>query len=850
MAGFTRVFRSTPALLPIFIGSFAAHGQSVAFPSDSGVVDVTNWSSDPTLLAIPDDGIDDTAAIQAALDAFGGTKAIVYLPDGQYDLSDSLVFNRVSNQALAVRTVLQGQSRDGVVLKLQDNLTRSDGSAFDGAVLTVGDNQPGSGAADYFQNVVRNLTFNIGSGNAGASGLEFNASNQGTARDLKIVSGDGGGKIGLDLGFRDNIGPLLVKSVEVEGFDTGIRSLSQANSKVLEDIVVRNQNVVGLENSSTSTIQVRNFRSENDVTAISNSLPLANGGAGNPGNGRLVLTDAQLLGAGGQSLTSAAIVNANGNSAPQFYARNVEIQNYDIAVSSPQLTGQGNRSIRTDLIEEYWHNGTAGSARRGGAFQLFDNSPDTSLGLAVRETPDSPIDNVNNWVSPLDFGGVPDDGIDDSAAIQAAIDSGARTVYLSNGAWDLHENVVLRGNVERLLGTEADILSTNQALAAGKGRIIIGDGTADTVFVERLAATGAAGPLSPTVKYEHASDRDLVVKHVTGFSYDPGTGERGDVYLEDVNVAGREAIVFKDQNVWARQLNVETFADAGDPDAPEAKVINDGANVWVLGYKTERTGTLVKTINGGATEVLGLYRNGGGLSDANNPAFVTIDSAVSVAGFSVVPGDPGWSVFARETRNGVTVESSTNNEADLYTGFGDDVLWDIRQEIYLDNGDTRGVTLNGDWNESESFPGGFIGENFSFSDDPSASAEYRPDFPVDGEYEVLIRLVGDWFNQDHSGHSALTPITILSEDGTETIIFDQGGFELEDSGLWVSLGAYLFAMGENQGLAIGASLSLDPDFDNIIADGVRFVLVPEPGMAIWILGLLCGLIRRRPAAAV
>ncbi|MEL7088023.1 MAG: hypothetical protein AAGL98_06220, partial [Planctomycetota bacterium] len=455
------------------------------------------------------------------------------------------------------------------------------------------------------------------------------------------------------------------------------------------------------------------------------------------------------------------------------------------------------------------------------------------------------IDNPDNWVSPLDFGGVPDDGVDDSVAIQAAIDSGARTVYLPNGAWDLQENVVLRSNVERLLGTEADLRSTNAALDAGKGRIIIADGTADTVFIERLAATGAAGPLFPTVKYEHASDRDLVVKHVTGFSYDAGDGERGDIYLEDVNVAGREALVFKDQNVWARQLNIETFADAGDPDAPEAKVINDGAKVWVLGYKTERTGTLVKTVNGGATEVLGLYRNGGGLSDENNPAFVTVDSALSVAGFSVVPGDPGWSVFSRETRNGVTLESATNNQADLYAAFDDVALWDIRQEIYLDNGDTRGVTLTGNWNESEAFPGGFLGEDFAFSDDPDASAEYRPDFPVDGEYEVSIRLVGDWFNQDHSGHSAATPVTIRTADGDVLVVVDQGGFGPEDGGLWISLGAYLFAAGEDHGLILGSSLSTNANFDKIIADAVRFSLVPEPGAAVWTAVALCGMVGRR-----
>ena len=44
---------------------------------------------------------------------------------------------------------------------------------------------------------------------------------------------------------------------------------------------------------------------------------------------------------------------------------------------------------------------------------------------------------------------------------------------------------------------------------------------------------------------------------------------------------------FRKQRVWARQLNIENEG---------THLTNDGGDVWVLGYKTERGGTLVHTL--------------------------------------------------------------------------------------------------------------------------------------------------------------------------------------------------------------------------------------------------------------
>ncbi len=52
----------------------AAQTLPIVFPADGGIVDVREHG------AVPDDDGDDTAAIQAALDAYPNGNRIVYLP--------------------------------------------------------------------------------------------------------------------------------------------------------------------------------------------------------------------------------------------------------------------------------------------------------------------------------------------------------------------------------------------------------------------------------------------------------------------------------------------------------------------------------------------------------------------------------------------------------------------------------------------------------------------------------------------------------------------------------------------------------------------------------------------------
>ncbi len=102
--------------------------------------------------------------------------------------------------------MLQGQTRQGVRIRLPDRAAGFGDAATPKAVIWTG-KKP----AQRFRNSIRNLTVDTGKGNPGAIGIQFVANNQGSMRDVTIVSGDGAGVIGLDLGYTDEQGPCLIQ---------------------------------------------------------------------------------------------------------------------------------------------------------------------------------------------------------------------------------------------------------------------------------------------------------------------------------------------------------------------------------------------------------------------------------------------------------------------------------------------------------------------------------------------------------------------------------------------------------------------------------------------------------------
>jgi len=115
----------------------------------------------------------------------------------------------------------------------------------------------------------------------------------------------------------------------------------------------------------------------------------------------------------------------------------------------------------------------------------------------------------------------------------------------------------------------------------------------------------------------------------------------GHLFIEDVTT---DNLKLNEQKLWARQLNIENEG---------THLVNRASDVWVLGYKTERGGTLVETKERGRSEILGGFSyttTAGKLA----PMFVTTDSSI-FAYFSEVcyTGDP-FQTIVNETRGGST----------------------------------------------------------------------------------------------------------------------------------------------------------------------------------------------------
>lgn len=601
--------RRAIGLAAAWLVSAGAVGQEVVFPADAGVVDV----SKPPYNARGDGRTDDTAALQQALADHPNRGSILYLPRGTYVVSDTLKWPHGEEDGAGEKnTILEGQARDTTILRLKDGCSGFDDPAQPRALVWTG-REPGQ----RFRSSVRNLTLDTGKDNPGAIGLQFMASNQGCVRDVTIRSSDGEAHVGLDLTQSPEIGPCLIKNVRILGFGYGIRTAHALGSITIENVGLESQRRFGLVNEG-ACLSVRGLTSRNLVTAVVN--------AGDTGH--IALIDATLSGMRGASDRPAI------NNEAFLYTRNVTTAGYSEAVRDAS-GGRGAEGKRR--LEEFVSHPVE---------NLFPGSPH-SLNLPIKETPEIPWDDLAYWVSPTHFGARPDDNVDDSEAIQKAIDSGKTTVYLPNGYYLIRDTVLLRKNVRRFIGCEATIGVPD---LGGKPAFKIVDGASPFVLFERIQAGYSRTPI-----VENASDRTLVVRdcfNICGQMKGPG-----DVFLEGVSTNPFSSWRFGRQNVWARQLDVESQG---------THIVNEGGQLWILGLKTARAGTLIETTGGGRTEVLG------GLCHATGPAktmpmFVCKEAALSVSiGESAPEGNP-FSILVSETR-GVSTKTLSKGEVPSRAG--------------------------------------------------------------------------------------------------------------------------------------------------------------------------------------
>lgn len=582
------------ALLAAVVLAIAARGENVVFPAGA-VTDLTQ----PPYGAKGDGITDDTTAIQKALDA---RVKLLYLPNGTYLVSSPLRWGKGEK-----RQVLQGQSLEKTIVKLKDAC-----SGFDIPERPLPVVWTGKGPAQRFRNGLRNLTIDTGKGNPGAIGAQFIANNQGTIDTVRIVCGERG-PIGLDLGYTGEQGPCLITHLQVVGFDTGIWTKGGVDSITFEDVSLEGQKVAGFKNEG-EPVFIRGLHSRNAVPAFLNASR----------DSLATLLDSTLTGTGAAQ-DFAAVSNAD-NAA--IFVRNLTTTGYKSAVQN----GGGHRQSPAGAEVAEWLSHPLVAA--------WEGSPPRALGLPIQETPDVPWDEPGDWISVGSFAPKKSESwdargkkhlvVDWTEAIQQAIDSGKTTIYFPKDGVQFVGDVHVRGKARRFIGLENAFGKQNQ------GTWIIEDGDSPVVVFERFDWT-----YSP-VKIRHAAARTLVVKNVIGGEWE--LSGKGDVFFSDV-CTGKIRIA--GNHVWARQLNVEG--------SNEAKIINDGGTLWILGLKTEGDSPQIDSRGGAKTEVLGafVYANS---ARPKQPCFIVTDSSFSATmGEAAIRRGP-FQQLVVETRAGVTKE--------------------------------------------------------------------------------------------------------------------------------------------------------------------------------------------------
>lgn len=563
--------------------------------------------------AVGDGRSDDTAAIQAAISAglgFGNPRKIIYFPEGTYLISESLRW-RLTDGTWSTWLTLMGANRDRTVLKLADRAQGFGDPAAPRAAIVTGSQNSTDGAGNQaFHNFIFDLTVDVGAGNPGADGIDFLANNRGAVRNVVVRAAPDSGNSGISMSRRWP-GPAMIEDVRIVGFARGVQIGRYEYSMTLEDIRLAGQREAGIENQN-NVLSVRHLISENTVPAVRNGVPDQSGGL-------LTLLDSHLRGPTG----AAAALENEGN----MFLRGVHVDGYRNTVRDRGMP----------------HNLPDGDEWTSDSPVTLFGAPPVSVRLPVPDEPPVPTFAADERVGVGAFGAVPDDGLDDTAAIQAALESGNPMVHLAPGVYEVSSSLRVPAKVRVLAGFEASLVASDEIARSDFPAVftVAQDSTNPLIFLQMLFQVP---PLVADV--ERLGSRPIMFRDVH-FNGIPFRGSAGPVFLNDVAGGGADGWDFTaGQRVWARQFNVES---------PGVKITNSGADLWILGLKTERSGTAAETTAGGRTEILGGLFYPVEEVDPDTPALSSRDSVVS-ATFAVSSIEPSrhYRILARVVCGGET----------------------------------------------------------------------------------------------------------------------------------------------------------------------------------------------------
>ena len=588
----------------------------IIYPSDSGMINVTQspYNADPT------GATDSTAAIQAAVQAntgFAPTRTI-YFPVGTYKISSTINCIKAAGTA-DDRMSFQGAGQGLTILKLTDNNANFQSTTAPAGVIHL-NNIAGNSPNDGWQNNVWDMTIDVGAGNPGAIGIDWCACNLATIRDVTVQSSDTNFKGYAGVYCDGWPGPCLIKNVTVTGFNYGIFVRSNQLGVTMDNVTLSKQTLeaplttaYGIYNNGNGVF-MRHVTSNNSVPALYAGY-----------TGLSVMDSCTLT---GTSSTVPAI--AAQTTATPIYLRHITTSGYS-ALAASGATVLQSASIPTG---EFSIQPTA---------RLFNNAEAGLMLDPVADAPEYYDSNLAHWASVVAYGADPTGAADSTSAVQAAMNSGATTVYFPIGTYLIGGTVNVTGSVVRIFGNQSIIKTSAPAtstVADPEAIFNIENGTSPYVILDRLTTVDAGGIYNVV---NQAGTRQIVVRDSAMGNYG-NTVAGGSVYLE--NVASFTG-TFNSTTLYAWQLDNEQVFP---------KMVNNSSTMWFLGLKTENATTAIETKSSARTEVIGafIFSNS---ATWNTPIFLNDSGSQFFGSFEEFnSGSPaGWFVdLMRETQGGVT----------------------------------------------------------------------------------------------------------------------------------------------------------------------------------------------------
>ena len=495
-------------------------------PTDvSGIVDITlpPYSADKT------GKTDVTTKLQQAWDDHQ-TWTTIYLPNGTYLVSNTIRMSPIctggSGGAAAgcvTVAIMQGQSRDGTVIKLASGSFTNASSPK--PVIFAAD-----GVAQQFQRGIHNLTVLVSSNNAGANGIRWYSNNTGLMSDVATISQDGLANVGVDAAGGEQ-GPCGMRDIYVKGFKYGCKC-NALNSVTVLNLTVENASVAGVLNEG-GPFYVDHLISINNAIGVRNT-------------GYLTLTNAQLTGG---TTAHPAIDNSS-----QIFVRNVQAQGYSKALNTNGRTGPSGMSFA-----EYSTN----------QMSLF-TSPTHSMNLPNKTLPDVPWEqDTTKWGNVWqNKGGIGTTPKSDSASLQSLIDNpNITSIIVPAGRQYAVGDIYVRGNIKRIVGTGGNVT----------GRFIItNDLTQPVIKIERFNNVLIVDQSNKTVIIESCNGSQ------SGFITSTGSG---DLYICDI-VGAPNTFNNASQRVWAWQYNAEGGSGVAGANHIKTIIQNIGM-MRIFGWKDE-----------------------------------------------------------------------------------------------------------------------------------------------------------------------------------------------------------------------------------------------------------------------